>query len=128
MTFAKKPLKRLIEGSSASESDSYIDLGEIAFEEEGAALGEPVRMQVKVAEIYRPDDISELTTHVYNGNILIIDYSALASDELALKMVTAQLKDICRDTGGDVAGIGKNLLMTTPTGIKIDRNKLKGAY
>ena len=128
MTFAKKPLKRLIEGSSASESDSYIDLGEIAFEEEGAALGEPVRMQVKVAEIYRPDDIGELTTHVYNGNILIIDYSALASDELALKMVTAQLKDICRDTGGDVAGIGKNLLMATPTGIKIDRNKLKGAY
>ncbi|HKZ47195.1 MAG TPA: cell division protein SepF [Thermoplasmata archaeon] len=128
MAFIKKPLKRLVEGSSATESDSYIDLGEIAFEEEGAALGEPVRTQIKVAEIYRAEDVNELTTHVYNGNILLIDYSALSNDELALKQVTAMLKDAVRDAGGDVAGVGKNMIMATPGGVKIDRNKIKGTY
>jgi hypothetical protein len=128
MSFMKKPLKRLVEGSSATESDSYIDLGEIAFEEEGAALGEPARALVKVAEVYRPEDVNELTTHLYNGNILVIDYTALANDEYALKTITAQLKDSIRDTGGDVAGVGKNMLMATPSGIKIDRNKIKGMF
>ena len=128
MSFFKKPLKRLVEGSSAIESDSYIDLGEIAFEEEGAALGEPVRTMIKVAEIYRAEDVNELTTHLYNGNILVIDYTALANDEFALKTITAQLKDSVRDTGGDVAGVGKNMLMATPSGVKIDRNKIKGMF
>jgi len=128
MSFIKKPLKRLVEGSSAIESDSYIDLGEIAFEEEGAALGEPARTMVKVAEVYRPEDIAELTTHLYNGNILMVDYTALANDEFGLKNITAQLKDACRDTGGDVAGVGKNMLMVTPGGIKIDRTKIKGTF
>ena len=128
MSFIKKPLKRLVEGSSAIESDSYIDLGEITFEEEGAALGEPVRTMVRVAEVYRPEDIGELTTHLYNGNILVIDYTALANDEFALKTITAQLKDTCRDTGGDVAGVGRNMLMATPGGVKIDRNKIKGMF
>jgi SepF-like predicted cell division protein (DUF552 family) len=128
MAFIKRPLRRLVEGSSAVESDSYIDLGEIAFAEEGAALGEPARAMVKVAEIYRPDDVNELTTHLYNGHILVVDYSSLSNDELSLKTVTAYLKDTVRDTGGDVASIGKNLLMVTPTGIKIDRNKIKGTY
>jgi len=128
MSFMKKPLKWLVEGGSAVESDSYIDLGEIPFEEEGAALGEPARTMVRVAEVYRPEDINELTTHLYSGNILIIDYSAIANDEFALKTITAQLKDTCRDTGGDVAGVGRNMLMATPSGIKIDRNKIKGTF
>jgi len=128
MSFVKKPLKRLLEGSSASETDSYIDLGEIAFEEEGASLGEPARAMVKVAEIYRAEDVNDLTTHVYSGNLLFIDFSALANDELAMKIATAQLKDMARDTGGDVAAVGKNMLLATPAGIKIDRNKIKGSY
>ncbi len=53
---------------------------------------------------------------------------AIANDEFALKTITAQLKDTCRDTGGDVAGVGRNMLMATPAGIKIDRNKIKGTF
>ena len=124
MSFIKKPFKKLMEVSA--ESEGYIDLGELVFEDEGGALGEPLKAMIKVAEIYRYEDIGDLTTHVYNGNILIIDYSAVASDEFALKRITAELKNVARDTGGDVAGVGKNLIIATPGGMKVDRNKIRG--
>ena len=128
MAFIKKPLRRLAEGDT--EADTYIDLGELSFEGEGGggALGEPVDHLVKVAEVYRYEDVGDLTTHVYNGNILLIDYTSLSSDELALKRITAELKSAVRDCGGDVAVVGKNFLMATPAGIKIDRAKIKGAF
>src|SRR5437773_3065077 len=69
MAFIKKPFRRLAEGA-ASEADTYIDLAELSFENEGGTLGEPAEHLVKVAEVYRYEDIADLTTHVYNGNIL----------------------------------------------------------
>lgn len=128
MAFIKKPFKRLAEGGSAAEADTYIDLGELSFEGEGGGLGEPVEHLVKVAEIYRYEDVNDLATHVYNGNILVLDYTSVSSDELALKRITAELKSAVRDCGGDVAVVGKNTLMATPAGIKIDRAKIKGNF
>src|SRR2546428_13927321 len=96
MSFIKKPFRRLSEGA---EADTYIDLGELNFEGEGGALGEPVEHLDKVAEVYRYEDIADLTTHVYNGNILLIDYTSLASADLALKRITAELKRAARDSG-----------------------------
>ena len=128
MAFIKKPFRRLAEGSSAAEADTYIDLGELSFENEGGALGEPAEHLVKVAEIYRYEDINDLATQVYNGNILLLDYGSIAGDELALKRITAELKAAVRDAGGDVAVVGKNLIMATPTGIRIDRAKIKGNF
>ena len=126
MAFIKKPLKRIVEGGSAPESDAYIDLGELTFEEE-QPLGVAAQHWVRVAEIYRYEDLGDLATHVYNGDMLLIDYTALSNDELALKRITADLKNVSRDTGGDVAAIGKNWLLATPTGVKIDRNKIRGS-
>src|SRR3990172_7846791 len=94
----------------------------------GGGLGEPVEHLVKVAEIYRYEDVNDLATHVYNGNILVLDYTSVSSDELALKRITAELKSAVRDCGGDVAVVGKNMLMATPAGIKIDRAKIKGNF
>src|SRR2546426_3071467 len=128
MTFIKKGFRKTGDGAVAAEASSYIDLAELALEEEGIALGEPVEHLVKVAEVYRYEDVGDLTTHVYNGNILLIDYTSLASDDLALKRITAELKSAVRDCGGDVAVVGKNILMATPAGIKIDRAKIKGAF
>jgi SepF-like predicted cell division protein (DUF552 family) len=83
---------------------------------------------VRVAEVYRYEDINQLTSHIYNGNILIVDYNSIANDELALKRITNELKSVARDTGGDVAGIGKGILIATPGGVKVDRHKLRGSY
>src|SRR2546426_3315649 len=125
MAFIKKPFRRLSEGA---EADTYIDLGELSFEGDGGALGEPVEHLVKVAEVYRYEDIADLTTHVYNGNILLIDYTSLASDDLALKRITAELKSAVRDCGGGGAVVGEKDLMGTPAGVQIVRGEIKGAF
>lgn len=127
MAFIKKPFKKLVEGTAAATPDSYIDLGETEYAAEGP-LGVAAQHWVRVAEIFRYEDVTDLSTHVYNGNLLLIDYASLASDELALKRVTADLKNVAQDTGGDVAAVGKNWLLVTPAGIKIDRSKIRGSY
>src|SRR2546428_12436913 len=125
MAFIKKPFRRLAEGA---EADTYIDLGELNFEGEAGVLGEPVEHLVKVAEVYRYEDIADLTTHVYNGNILMIDYTSLASDDLALKRITAELKSAGRDCGGGVGGVGKEGVMAPPAGVNNGRGQSKGAF
>ena len=125
MAFIKKPFKKLVEGGTSADTDAYIDLGELTFEEE-SPLGQAAQHWVRVAEIYRYEDLGDLATHVYNGDMLLIDYTSLANDELALKRITADLKNVARDTGGDVAAVRKNWILATPAGMKIDRNKIKG--
>ena len=126
MALLKNPFRRS-DGGTAAEADSYIDLGTMTFDENGAALGEPLEHLVRVAEVYRYEDVADLVTLVYNGNLLLVDFGAIANDELAVKRVTNDLKSCARDAGGDVAMVAKNLLLATPSGIKIDRNKIKGA-
>lgn len=83
---------------------------------------------LKIAEISRYEDLGQITNQIYNGNILLIDYTAVSQDQLSLKRITNELKSIVKDTNGDMAGIGKNMLAVTPRGIRIDRNKIKPSY
>jgi len=108
-------------------AEQYIDLTEMSFEDEEVGL-EGARTIVKVGELFRYEDLSPLTQQVYDDNIVIIDYTSIANDDLTMKRVTAELKNVARDVDGDVAGVGKNLLMVTPRGVKIDRQKVKGGY
>lgn len=125
--FIKKPFRKLMEGGKSVETDHYIDLGEMVFEDElGAVTG--AKSLIKVAEVFRYEDVSDLTSHLYNGNILIIDYTSIMGDELTLKRITNDLKIATTDINGDVAAIGKNFIIATPQGIKIDRTKIKGPY
>ena len=109
-------------------AEQYIDLTDMVFEDEGLAGLENAKTVVKVGEMFRYEDLSPLTNEVYNGNIVVLDYTSIANDDLTMKRVTAELKNVARDVDGDVAGVGKNLLMLTPRGIKIDRNKLRGGF
>jgi uncharacterized protein len=83
---------------------------------------------IKVAEVYRFEDVTAVSQPVYNGNIVLIDYSPIENDQQTLKKITNELKNIARDTGGDVAAIGNNLIVVAPNGIKIDRHKIKGGF
>jgi SepF-like predicted cell division protein (DUF552 family) len=100
----------------------------MVFEEEGLLGTEGAQTVVKVGELFRYDDLSLLTNEVYNGNIVVVDYTSIANDDLTMKRITAELKNVARDVEGDVAGVGKNLLMVTPRAVKIDRNKIKGGF
>lgn len=126
----KKPFPAPDEGAprESMSAEQYIDLTDMVFEDEGLSGAEGARMVVKVGEIFRYEDLSGLTNEVYNDNIVIVDYTSIANDDLTMKRVTAELKNVARDIDGDVAGVGRNLLMVTPRGVKIDRNKIKGGF
>ena len=119
--------KRFGKHRSATETDTYIDLGKMAFDDEGMSLGSGKTM-VKVAEVYSYEDVYNLTSQIYGGNLLLIDYGNIAKDTDSIKRIHQELRAVADEIGGDVAGIGNNVLMVTPKGITIDRTKIRGSY
>ncbi len=119
--FRRKPIKPIEKPSSNVEPRKYIDLNEY---EAGTEAGTGYQM-VRVAEIFKYEELNDLEQYVYNGDILIIDYTAIADDELTLRRITAELKNVAKDVDGDVVALGKQYLFVTPSGIKIDRNKIR---
>ena len=109
-----------------SGEEQYIDLGSMHFGDENS--GSHAGASIKVAEIYRFEDLKGLTKLLYDGHTLLIDYTSLANDELALRKISAELQSVATDVKGDVAGVGKNLLVVTSNGLVVDRNKIRGSY
>ena len=103
------------------KKEGYIDLEdyEVRGEEEEA------KMYVKVAELQKFDDLKDYAKYVYEGNLLILDVSPISVDDIELERVTNELKKIVRDINGDIAGLDRNHFIITPTGVKIDRKKLR---
>lgn len=107
------------------ETPHYIDLADRVGKSQKARRG----MEVKVAELQGYEDLRELSNFIYDGNILVLDFSAIANDELSLKRIVTELKRLVADVNGDLAGIGQHLLIITPRSVRIDRHKLrKGFY
>lgn len=100
----------------------YIDLSDYAAAEktgEGAAS-----TYVRFAELRALDDLKHFSAYVYDGNMLIIDFSKVQGDEVTLRRLTNELRKLAQDTGGDISGLGDHHILLTPTGIKVDRRKV----
>jgi len=115
---AKQPAQK-----PASTTD-FIDLEEYA---DGAQVFDgTAHMFVRVAEIHKYEDLRAYANYVYQGNMLLLDFAPIAQDEIILRRVTGDLKKLVTDINGDIAGLGKTMLIVAPTGVKIDRQKQKG--
>jgi filamentous hemagglutinin family protein len=110
---------------SSDMRDGYVDLEKYVESAEGAM---PAKMHVRIGEIQRYEDLKEFTDYIYGGNVLILDFSAIAEEEVILKRITNDLKKLAGEINGDIAGIGNNLMIVSPSGVKIDRRKLRGKY
>ena len=86
------------------------------------------KMHVAVGEITRYEDLKEIKDYVYGGNVIIVDFSGISSEEVILKRITDELKQITRDVKGDIAGIGNNQMIVSPGGVKIDRRKIRAKF
>jgi SepF-like predicted cell division protein (DUF552 family) len=111
-------------GSETLEEGAFIDLGTMQFDDEQERLG-GAKSTIRMAEILRFDDLHNATKLAYQGDIVLIDYTSICNDQNAVRRMSIDLKNIAKDTGGDVAGIAKNLLALTPAGVRIDRNKIR---
>ena len=110
-------------GSRRKETNDYIDLGE--YMQEPTHHDAAASMYVRVADLTRLEDVKGFVDYLYKGNMLILDFSGISEDEVTLRRATNEFKAAVTDCGGDIAGFGKNLLLLTPTGCKIDRQKLR---
>ncbi len=111
-------------GKTRSDKEEYMDLSH--YKEE--SLEKEPLMYVKVAEIQKYEDITSLIDSVYNGNLLLLDYSMIKRDEIEEEKVINELKKVVRDVKGDIAGLGGNIMIVTPAGVKIDRKKIRGKF
>jgi SepF-like predicted cell division protein (DUF552 family) len=120
----KRGLLRRHHGDETLEEGTFLDLGSMDFEDEAEGLATS-RGAVRMAEIIRFEDVHNATKLAYNGDIVLIDYTSISNDQVTLKRLSMDLKNVAKDIGGDVAGIAKNLICLTPAGIRIDRNKVR---
>ena len=111
---------------NTGDVEGYVDLEKYVKTKGETPKG--AKAYVKVGEIQRYEDLKEFTDYVYGGNILILDFTPIAEEEVILKRITEDLKKMAQDINGDIAGIGNNLMIVTPSDVKIERKKLRGKF
>jgi hypothetical protein len=112
--------------ANQANGQEFIDLEEYTGNSE--LFDQTATMMVRVAEINKHEDLREYANYVYQGNLLLLDFAPIANDEIILRRVTGDLKRLVADINGDIAGLGKTMMIVAPTGVKIDRRKARGAF
>jgi SepF-like predicted cell division protein (DUF552 family) len=106
-----------IVGKLRGEED-YIELD--MTEEEQA--GRKLTIEVERLDTYTDSD--RLQKKVREGNILVVKIKDLkAKDMEELKRSVDKLRKTCLAVGGDIAGLGDDWLILTPTSAKIHREE-----
>ncbi len=82
---------------------------------------------IKVAEITGIGEIPEIRRQIYEGNIVIADIAYIKHDKLNYERILKDLRLLAEDVNGDIVGLGEDYIIITPTGIKVDRNKIRGS-
>jgi hypothetical protein len=118
-------MNKIFGEKKTGEGGGYVDL-EKYVEATGEQTG--AKMYVRVGEIQRYEDLKEFTDYVYGGNVLILDFSPIAEEEVILKRITQDLKKMMKEIDGDIAGIGNNLMILAPSQVKVERRKLRGKF
>ncbi len=114
------------QAGNVGNGQDYIDLEETTAGTE--LFDQTATMMVRVAEINKHEDLREYANYVYQGNLLLLDFGPIANDDIILRRITGDLKKLVTDINGDIAGLGKTMMIVAPTGVKIDRRKARGAF
>ncbi|MCS7144836.1 MAG: cell division protein SepF [Archaeoglobaceae archaeon] len=104
--------------------DDYeeLDLGQYE-----AEISEKASVLVKVAEVTGLNEIPRIKKEIYDGNIIVADIAFVRHDKLTLDRILKDLKQLAEEINGDIVGLGEEYVLVTPTGIKVDRSKIRGS-
>ena len=95
---------------------SFIDLSEMPLD-----IPSETDARVKIIEIRTFDDLSLPAELAYKGNILFIRCALPEENRKdAMETITAELKRIAKDCGGDMVIIGDSYVLMTANGVKIE--------
>jgi SepF-like predicted cell division protein (DUF552 family) len=102
--------------ASVVEPKSFIDLTEMPL-----VIPSDTDARVKIFEIRTFEDLSLAADLAYKGNILFIRCALPEENKKgAMDTITAELKRIAKDCGGDMVIIGDSFIMMTTNGVRID--------
>ncbi|OYT33244.1 hypothetical protein B6U96_16645 [Archaeoglobales archaeon ex4484_92] len=108
------------------EKVSVDEYEEIDLSEYEAEITEEAEMLVRVAEVTGLNEVPEIKRQIYEGNIVVADIAFIKHDKLTLDRVLKDLRQLAEDIHGDIVGLGEDYVIITPTGVKIDRSKIRG--
>ncbi len=112
----------MLMGKGADEGYVEVDIGQ--FEEaEGDSLPS---MYLRFAELTDLDVLPEVKQEIKARNVLLLDISPLKRDKASLDRAIGELRKAVEDASGDIAGIGDDLVVMVPRGIRIDRDRVVG--
>jgi len=101
---------------SVVEPKSFIDLTEMPL-----VVPAETDARVKIIEIRAFEDLSAAADLAYKGNILFVRCALPEENKKgAMDTITAELKRIAKDCGGDMVIIGDSFILMTTNGVKID--------
>jgi len=109
-----------------SEKVNVEEYEELDLREYEAEIEEEAETYVKVAEVTGVQDLHAVRREIYEGNIVIVDVTYVKHDKFNYERILKELKQVADEVKGDVVGLDDNYIIVTPTGIKIDRNKIRG--
>lgn len=121
-----KFVNKILGDKTSGDVDGYVDLEK--YVDSTGSQNTGANMFVRVGEIQRYEDLKEFADYVYGGNVLILDFGPIAEEEVILKRITNELKKLADEVNGDVAGIGNNMMIVSPSAVKIERRKMRGKF
>ena len=92
-------------------------------------LGRKAKIIVRPFILRDFEDVDKVLNELREGfSIALVDIKQMKSKDIVeLKRAIAKLKKTCDALGGDIAGFGENLLIVTPSFVKIYRGEKTGA-
>ncbi|MHC1631922.1 MAG: cell division protein SepF [Methanotrichaceae archaeon] len=108
-------------GRSGEEDYVDIDLGQ--FEDVSVGSFETL---VRVAELNSIDVLPEIEQEIENKNIILVDITPMKRENTLLDQIIKELKAATEGSGGDIVGVGDDLILIVPKGLRIDRKKILG--
>jgi SepF-like predicted cell division protein (DUF552 family) len=115
-----KFLEKLM-GKSAEEDYAEVDLGQFEELEE-----ESPEILLRFAELGGLEALPYIKQEIYSGNIVLVDIAGMKRDKASVERALGELRKAVEDVSGDIAGIGDDLVVAVPNGVRIDREKVIG--
>lgn len=113
------PIGKMMTKMKKTEKDA-----ETGVEAQGAQVSPPSQVYLKALPLRDLDDVDMVKREVKSGNILILKVSPLAKKSIDdVKTAVSQLLEFTQLVGGDIARLGEERVVITPSFIRIWREK-----
>jgi uncharacterized protein len=108
------------EKEEVPDLEHYLDL-----EEEGDAVNPPADFYVKRIDLRNEGDANLALKELTAKNVIILNVHALSKQPNRLKTIIGKLKMNCEKSNGDIALLTQDLVILTPSKVKIVKSKAK---